>query len=189
MEGLDAASKHGPRVSLSADRARGDIRSCRRWCRWSAGRTLAGLERVPGYQRPMPMRLMLPCAVLIALSVVGCSEDKGPSSPHSASALELGGLLSGEPLVQSESNASGADQVTRCSQVRLPNLHFYESYFHADASSGLLDMRFHRTGSGLTRNVAYTVNYQTDRSCRDRSKLAAIISRVTLEGVRSAANR
>lgn len=89
-----------------------------------------------------------------------------------------------------EPNASGTARITRCSDVTLPpNTRLYESYFHADASSGLLRMRFLRTGPGNTRPIAYTVQYQTDMSCRERPKLAAILSRVTAEGLGSVSDR
>jgi hypothetical protein len=95
------------------------------------------------------------------------SADSGPATPAtSATVLQA--------------------RITRCADVKLPNSRYYKSYFHADGKSGLMDMRFESIRPGAPKHIEYTVRYQTDQACHTRPMLAALMFRVTPEGVGSA---
>lgn len=114
--------------------------------------------------------------VVLAFAL-GCSSDRDspttmPSqTPADASPTEA-------TLTQTPAAATTATKVTRCADVRLPDGGVGEADFGVRAAEGLLDIHFSDMRRGKYRNIAYTVRYLDDPSCRSRPELAELIGRV-----------
>jgi hypothetical protein len=78
--------------------------------------------------------------------------------------------------------SSAPVQVTRCDHLRLPDGGVDEGDFDVDPAKKLLGIHFNDTRNGKYRNVAYTVRYFDDPSCRRTPAIAQLIGRVDPPG-------
>jgi hypothetical protein len=67
---------------------------------------------------------------------------------------------------------------TRCSRVWLPKRGVGEADYGIDRARGLLDIHFGAMRGGRYRNIAYTVAYLADPSCRTTKAVADLIDHV-----------